>query len=168
MRPTTVMRTSYVIQETGAAGMGSLSHPGGEKRVEEEEVVPQELVGAEATRFRAIAARANALAADRADIQYAVKEICRRMAKPVAGDWQKLVRLGRYLKGAPRCVQCYERQGEGGALTGCSDRDWAGCRQRDKHKRWACAARCALAQELEPKPGFGYAQLARCRTCDLE
>ena len=93
-----------IIQETGAAGMGSLTHPGGEKRVLEEEAISKELVGAETTRFRAIAARANYLAADRPDIQYAVKEICRRMAKPVAGDWQKLIRLGRYLQGSPRCV----------------------------------------------------------------
>ena len=51
---------------------------------------------------------------------------------PVKGDWEKLIRLGRYLKGAPRCVQCYERQGERAALTGCSDSDWAGCRTTDK------------------------------------
>ena len=57
-------------------------------------------MGAEATRFRAVAARANYLSGDRPDIQYAVKEVCRRMAKPVGGDWEKLIRLGRYLKGA--------------------------------------------------------------------
>ena len=49
-----------IVQETRAASMGTLSHPGGEKRMlEEEEAVSKELVGAEATRFRAIAARAN-------------------------------------------------------------------------------------------------------------
>ena len=51
----------------------------------EEEAVSKELVGAEATWFRAVAARSNHLAADRPDIQYAVKEVCRRMAKPVEG-----------------------------------------------------------------------------------
>ena len=80
--------------------MSTLTHPGGEKKAMEEEENSEELVGSEAARFRAVAARANYLAADRPDIQYAVKEICRNMAKPVEGDWQKLVRLGRYLRGS--------------------------------------------------------------------
>lgn len=82
--------------------MSSLTHPGGEKTVleeGEEEGNSEELVGSEATRFRAVAARANYLSADRPDIQHPVKEICGRVSKPVKGDWQKLVRLGRYLKG---------------------------------------------------------------------
>ena len=81
----------------------------------EEEAASKELVGTEATRFRAVAARASYLSADRPDIQYSMKEVCRRMAKPVEGDcqklakpvegdWQKLTRLGRCLKGSPRCV----------------------------------------------------------------
>ena len=88
--------------------MSSLTHPGGERSMLEEEEKSVELVGAEATRFRAVAARANYLAADRPDIQYSAKEICTRMARPVTGDWQKLVRLGSYSKGSPRCVlECW-------------------------------------------------------------
>ena len=83
-----------IIQETGASDKSTLSHPGGDKKVLEEEGDSKELTGSEATRFRAVAARANYLSADRPDIQYAVKEVCRRMAKPVEGDWQKLARLG--------------------------------------------------------------------------
>ena len=79
-----------------------------------------------------MAARANYLSADRPDIQYAVKEICRRMAKPVEGDWQKLVRLGRYLKGAPRCVLGYVWQSCCKAPIGYSDSDWAGDRKTGK------------------------------------
>ena len=112
--------------------MSCLTHPGGDKQVMAVEAETEALVGAEATRFRAVAARANYLSGDRPDIQYAVKEVCRRMAKPVKGDWEKLIRLGRYLKGAPRCVQCYGWQSEGAALTGCSDSDWAGCRTTGK------------------------------------
>ena len=89
-------------------------------------------MGAEATRFRAVAARANYLAADRPDIQYAVKEICRKMAKPARGDWQKLIRLGRYLKGAPRCVLEYAWQDCAVSPTGFSDSDWAGDRTTGK------------------------------------
>ena len=93
-----------IVRETGADKMSTLSHPGGDKKAIEEEGRSDELQGKEATRFRAVAARANYLAADRPDIQYSVKEVCRRMAKPVESDWQKLVRLARYLKGAPRLV----------------------------------------------------------------
>ena len=57
----------------------------------------EELSPVEATRYRGIAARANYLAADRPDIMYAGKELCRGMAKPTRADWHKLNRLGRYL-----------------------------------------------------------------------
>ena len=49
-----------IIQETGAAKMSCLSHPGGEQKPIEEEK-EEELVGAEATRFRAVAARSDYL-----------------------------------------------------------------------------------------------------------
>lgn len=87
--------------------MNTLTRPGGEKKTMEEED-SDALVGAEATRFSAVAARANYLATDRPDIQFSVKEICRGMAKPVGGDWQALVRFGRCLTGVPRCVLSYE------------------------------------------------------------
>ena len=86
-----------IIRETGADKMSGLTHPGGDKRiVAEEEEKSSELQGSAATRFRAVAARANYLAAYRPDVEYAVKEICRKMCKPAEGDWQKLIRLGRY------------------------------------------------------------------------
>ena len=50
--------------------------------------------------FRAIAARANYLAMDRPDVQYAAKEICRWMAAPTEASVVALKRLGRYLQGA--------------------------------------------------------------------
>ena len=121
-----------IVKETGAEGMSVLTHPGGDKKAMEEEEKSEELGGAEATRFRAVAARANYLAVDRPDVQYAVKEICRKMARPVHGDWQKFVRLGRYQKGAPRGVLYYNWQEEGAILSGCSDSDWAGCKKTGK------------------------------------
>ena len=72
-----------IIQEIGASCKGTLSHPGGDNKTLEEEGVSKELVGAQATRFRAVAARANYLSADGPDIQYSVKEGCRRFRKPV-------------------------------------------------------------------------------------
>ena len=55
------------------------------------------------------------------------------MAKPVVGDWQKLVRLGGYLKGSPRCVLEYQWQSSGNAPRGYSDSDWAGDRTIGKN-----------------------------------
>ena len=57
-----------------------------------------------AREYRALAARSNYLAADRMDIQFAVKEMCRGMSAPTFGDRRKLKRLGRYLKGKPRLI----------------------------------------------------------------
>ena len=83
--------------------------------------------------FRAAAALANYLAADRLDIQYSVTEICRSMAMPVEGDWQQLVRLGMYLKGSPRCVLAYRWQRRCKAPSGYSGSDWAGGRKTGKN-----------------------------------
>ena len=60
-----------------------------------------ELDKAGATTYRAHVARANYLAADRMDIIFAVKELSRAMSSPTTDDWDKLVRLARYLKGSP-------------------------------------------------------------------
>ena len=49
------------------------------------------------TTFRALAARANYLSADRPDCQFAAKEICRWMSSPTELSMNALKRLGRYL-----------------------------------------------------------------------
>ena len=92
----------------------------------------EELGGLQAKEFRALAARANYLAADRADIQFAVKELCRGMAKPTRGDWRKIKRLGRYLIGKPRVVVKYVYQEENKNITGYTDSNWAGCKKTAK------------------------------------
>lgn len=57
------------------------------------------------------------------------------MSKPVDSDWKKLIRLGRYLKGAPRCVWRYDWQevDTASTVTGYSDSDWAGDRKTGKN-----------------------------------
>ena len=47
---------------------------------------------------------------DRPDIQYAVKELCRKMSAPDGPAWAKLKHLARYLKGESRMRYKYERQ----------------------------------------------------------
>ena len=66
--------------------------------------------------------------ADRTDLMYAVKKICRSMANPTVGSWKKIKRLGRYLKGNARVAVQYPWQGEEQEMIGHSDSDWAGCR----------------------------------------
>lgn len=95
-----------------------------EWRREEEE---EELTDQEAREFRRVAARANYLALDRPDIQYAAKEVCRGMARPRKRDRRRLKRLARYLIDHPRAVLEYNWQPELDTLEGFSDADWAGC-----------------------------------------
>ena len=62
------------------------------------------------TAFRGAAARANYLAADRLDVQFACKEVCRWMARPTAHAWKALKRVCRYLISCPRLVYEFKRQ----------------------------------------------------------
>ena len=82
----------------------------------------------EATKFRALTARANYLAQDRPDAQYAIKEIARRMATPRVNDWCLLKRLGRYLLSTPRATFQYYWQHIPKFLDTYVDSDWAGCK----------------------------------------
>ena len=72
------------------------------------------------------AARAIFQAADRIDIIYAAKDVCRLMAKPADLAWAALKRLARYLKARPRMV-CSMRFEHCEALDVYSDTDCAGC-----------------------------------------
>ena len=91
-----------------------------------------ELDDRNATKYRAIVARGNYLSQDRSDIQFATKELSRAMARPTNGDWKKLKRLGRYLKGRPRAVTEFKYQQNEGRLVVWTDTDFAGCRKTRK------------------------------------
>ena len=86
----------------------------------------------DASAFRGMAARANYLALDRADIQFAVKEVARRMARPREADWQLLKRLARYLITAPRAVATFTWQHRQSAVDVYVDADWAGCKRSSR------------------------------------
>lgn len=81
------------------------------------------------TKYRALAARANFLVIDRGDLVFIAKELTRQMAAPSFADWDKLVRLGRYLKGHPRMVTWYRFQDPQKVIETHSDTDWAGRRR---------------------------------------
>ena len=63
----------------------------------------------------------------RRELQFAVKELARRMQQPNAKNMQALKRLVRFLKGSPRCLVVYGRQAEQQVVDFFSDGDWAGC-----------------------------------------
>ena len=86
------------------------------------------LKGVDATAYRAISARLNFLAQDRADLQYSVKEASRWMSAPRTQDWEVLRRIGRYLLYKPRSTVFYKWQKQPNELTIFTDTDWAGCK----------------------------------------
>ena len=77
--------------------------------------------------YRALVARANYMAQDRADIGFAVKELCRHMANPRKSDFDKLKRLGRYLINKSRVVAYFAYQEQPEALDVYVDTDHGGC-----------------------------------------
>ena len=82
--------------------------------------------------YRSLTARLNYLAADRPDIQFAVKELCRSMSSPRELDWTRLVKVAKYLKTRPRLVMLYPWQQQGEPAVTHSDASWAGCKVSKK------------------------------------
>ena len=88
----------------------------------EEDLEPEQ-----ATRYRALVARANYLAQDIPDIQYAAKELCRDMSSPTTRSWEALTRLGIYLIEKPRLIMKFKRQSKISHIEAWVDTDYAGC-----------------------------------------
>ena len=89
------------------------------------------------TEFRGLAARANYLAADRIDLQYCAKEICRFMSSPTETSVVAAKRLGRYLLAHKRLVWTYPWQRAEG-IDVYSDTDWSGCPRTRKSTSGGC------------------------------
>ena len=90
-----------------------------------------------ATPVRAVAARANHLAADRPECQYAAKEICRWMASPTECSLAALKRLGRFLEEHRRVVYKYPWQ-SATHVDVYADTDWAGCPRTRRSTSGGC------------------------------
>jgi hypothetical protein len=82
---------------------------------------------ADATMYRALAARCNYLSQDRPDISYSSKELCREFSVPSKASFIKLKRLCRYLNGLPRLVYMFPWQELTNVLDVFVDTDFAGC-----------------------------------------
>ena len=87
------------------------------------------LEAAQATLYRGLAATLNYLAADRCDLAYAARECARDMATPTWKSWDRMIRVGRYLKARPRVRVWYRYQEVPETITTYSDTDWAGCKR---------------------------------------
>ena len=118
-----------IIKELRLEDAKEVKTPGEDVKARLEEEDEKELDGRDTTMYRRLTARANYLSADRSDIQYATKEVCRGMSKPTRGDQRKLRRLGRYLVGCPRVVHEFRWQVYAVELSGYSDSDWAGSKR---------------------------------------
>ena len=120
-----------LIDECGFSGTtNSMATPGVKNSYQEFET-DEPLEEKLHTPFRGSAARGNYLSADRIDIQFAAKEICRSMALPTSLSWRALKRLSRYLSGKPRLVYVYRRQVLD-TIDVYVDTDWAGCTRTRK------------------------------------
>lgn len=60
--------------------------------------------------FRSVLMRLCFLAQGRPDLVEAIKPLSRRMVSPNSADFQRLKRVGRYLKLRPRLVTVYDMQ----------------------------------------------------------
>ena len=90
------------------------------------------LAEAEVRDYRSTCMRIAFLAQDLPHLLYASKEIARKMQKPTRGAFAAMKRIGRFLKGAPRCIQTYHMQDPCGELVVLSDSDFAGCMETRK------------------------------------
>ncbi len=125
-----------LVAECGLEGAKATVTPGVKptfKELEDDTSLPAHLV----TAFRGAAARGNYLAADRIDVQFACKEVCRWMAHPSAHAWKALKRVCRFLNSMPRLI--YEfRQQEVSGIDVYTDTDWAGCPKTRKSTSGGC------------------------------
>ena len=125
-----------LVRECGLDGANSVATPG--VRPASDLVRGDTALAREKhTAFRGAAARANYLALDRPDLQFAAKEICRWMSAPTELAWQGLKRLGRYIVGLPRLVYKYPWQ-DASTVDVYSDTDWSGCPVTRKSTSGGC------------------------------
>ena len=109
----------------------------GVKPTKEQHQQDQPLPREKVSPYRAVAARANFLAADRPELQFGAKEVCRWMSAPTELGHGGLKRLGRYVLDHKRLVYAYPWQ-EAKHVDTYSDTDWAGCTKTRKSTSGGC------------------------------
>ena len=106
-----------------------LSIPGTKSEVDGDDVL---LSSPEATKYKAIVAKANYFAQDRSDILFSVKELRRTMSNPTIGCWKALKRLGRYLLSTSRVSLLFDYQEGYKHVDIWTDSDWAGDNKKER------------------------------------
>ncbi len=129
-------QAEQLCKDLDLVGAKSLGTPGCRASTEQLST-DRPLDEARQTPFRAVAARANYLAADRPECQFSAKEVCRWMAEPTEVSLAALKRLGRYIEGRRRLVYTYPWQAAG-HIDAYSDTDWAGCPRTRKSTSGGC------------------------------
>ena len=129
-------QVEQLVQDLHLEGAKPLGTPGC-KATAEQLVEDAPVLADQETPFRAVAARANYLAADRPECQFPAKEVCRWMSAPTAHSVASLKRLGRYLEGRRRLVVRYPWQ-SANRVDVYSDTDWAGCPRTRKSTSGGC------------------------------
>ncbi|CAE7394224.1 RE2 [Symbiodinium sp. CCMP2592] len=126
-----------------------------------ENVRVEELSAGDAARFRSAVGSAIYLSADRRDIQFAVKELARRMQNPRVCDWLAAETLARYLRATPRFgrVVVLDPASKSTALLNLevySDSDWAGCPEtrRSTDNIVACLGGAVIQTSCQTQPGL--------------
>ena len=127
-----------ILQQLDSEQAKAVATPGTKDEGRTKAAMEDHLPTGEASKYRALVARCIYLAPDRPDIAFSVKEFARRMSAPTMGDWIRLKRLGRYLKGRPRLQLTYGWQDAPKAVKTYSDADWAGCEESGKSTTGGC------------------------------
>ena len=86
----------------------------------------EELNAEEHSQYRSITMKADYLAMDRPDIQWATRECAKMISSPTQGSMVKLKRLIKYLIGVPRMKVLLSWYNKTGKINVLSDSDWAG------------------------------------------
>ena len=113
------------MAQLGLTGSNAVSAPGvkvGTQELEADEGIHDERFKV----FQAGSARASFMGPDRPEIQFSVKECCRRMSQPTEVAMQALKRIGQFIEGHPRLVLAMKFE-ESQPIDVYVDSDYAGC-----------------------------------------
>ena len=75
--------SELIVEQLGVETARTVASPGIDGADEDDNDDDEDIAGVDLTRFRGVAARCSYLSFDRPDVQFATKEICREMSKPI-------------------------------------------------------------------------------------
>jgi len=118
-----------IVKQLGLEGAKGVETPS-EKRSADQQILDSKsplLEKAAAGEYRSLVMRAAYLAQDRPDLGECCKGLARHMQQPTEAAWNRLKRLGRYLKRYPSLIREFKEQQLPGRIKVKVDTDHAGC-----------------------------------------